>query len=85
MGPDEVWCRLTLTGPAPDIAAVGALARIVLAARDAGGRLDVRDLSPALRELLELAGLLGEVVRQPEDREDPLGVEEGVEAGDAPV
>lgn len=88
MGPVEVWCTITLTGSAcaaPDIALVDALARLALVAGRNGGSLTVTEMSPAVARLLDLAGLLGEVGGQPEDREDVLDVEEGVEATDPPV
>lgn len=61
---------------------VDALARMRLAGRRLG--FEVR-LVPTgeLLELLELCGLV-EVLRQPEERKEPLGVEEEGELGDAP-
>ncbi|MGH4035844.1 STAS domain-containing protein [Actinomycetota bacterium Odt1-20B] len=75
-------------GP-PGLATLDALARAQLAARRAGGRVQLRNPTPALQALLDLAGfseLLGLVVemeRHPEQREPPLRVEEAVESGDA--
>ncbi len=76
----------------PDLATVEGLARLGLTARRAGCRLHLEEVSMALAELLELAGLsreLGvppasarEVVRQAKAGEDPLGVQEGVDATD---
>ncbi len=40
-----------------DLATVEALARLRLVATRAGGRLELRNVPPALAELLELAGL----------------------------
>jgi ABC-type transporter Mla MlaB component len=42
---------------APDLAAVDALARLQLAARRAGGHVEVRGAGDGLRQLLALAGL----------------------------
>lgn len=72
-----------------ELAAVDALARLALAVRRRGGWLRVSGASPELRELVELCGLterLGvERERQPEEREQPLGVQERVDPGDATV
>jgi hypothetical protein len=74
---------------AAELAAVDALARLGLVARRLGCPLRVRRASPELRDLVALCGLterLGvECERQPEQREEPLGVQERVDAGDAPV
>src|SRR3954470_14781418 len=71
-----------------DITLIGTLARIQLLARRQGRRVQVRDASPELRGLLELAGLAGvigvEPLRQPERPED-LGVDEVVQARDPPA
>jgi ABC-type transporter Mla MlaB component len=77
---------------APDVATLDALARLQLAARRAGGRIRLQHACASLRELLALTGL-GEVVplgagsvvqplRQPEQREQPLDVEEEGDPGD---
>jgi hypothetical protein len=42
---------------APDLAAVDRVARLALWAKRMGGRLVISELSPRLRELLDLAGL----------------------------
>ncbi|MGY0018248.1 STAS domain-containing protein [Streptomyces sp. cg35] len=77
-----------------DLATVDALARMQLAARRAGGRIRLRDPSPKLALLIQLAGLAGalgaddsgvEVVRDAEQREPPLRVQEAVEARDPPL
>jgi len=63
----------------PDVGTVDALARMALAARRGGSRLELLDACPDLRELLWLVGLAElavEVVGQPEEREIALGVEE---------
>lgn len=67
---------------APDLAVVEALARLRLAA---GGRVfRVAGAGPALRALLHLVGLV-ELLGEPEEREPPGGVQEGVEPDDLPV
>jgi len=64
-----------------DLGIVDALARLRLAGKRLG--FEVR-LTPTeeLLELLELAGLV-EVLWQPEEREEALGVEEERQLGDA--
>jgi len=52
-------------GP-PDLAVVEALARYQLMARRAGGRMWLKDLSPELADLLDLAGLREEMTDQPD-------------------
>jgi len=66
-----------------DLGTVDALARLRLAGKRLG--FDVR-LTPTeeLLELIELAGLV-EVLWQPEEREQPLGVEEERQLGDSAV
>lgn len=75
--------------PCADLATVGALARASVNARGQGERLCVVNASPELQELIAFAGLeqvlLGRRERQPEEREQPLGVEERREADDPPV
>ena len=82
----DVYARLA--APVVDITLVGALARIQLIARRQGRRVRVRNPSPELCALLELAGLAGAVPvepgRQPEGREE-LRVEEVVQARDPPA
>lgn len=73
---------------APDLALLGALARLALAARSGGWSLRVRDLSRELRELVELAGLTRALGVEPGGEPDlleQLGPEEVVEPGDPPV
>ena len=67
-----------------DLEAVDQLARLHLLARRLGGRLAIRTATPRLRDLLPVVGLLGQVGRQPERREE-LGVEEVVVAHDPAV
>ncbi|MFL5909408.1 MAG: hypothetical protein ACJ768_02400 [Gaiellaceae bacterium] len=66
-----------------DVRTVDALARLKLAGKRLGFRVR---LSPTeeLVELLELVGLV-EVLWEPEEREEPLGVEEEGQLGDAPA
>lgn len=76
-----------------DIGAVGALARLQLVARRAEASLVLRAVPAALRDLIELAGLseqlplddpsVPELGRQPEEREQSLGVEEVADGDDA--
>jgi hypothetical protein len=91
--PDGVAVTMLLEGDArPDLGTVEGLARLGLVARRGGCRMHLREVSPALAELLELAGLsrelgaspesAGEVVREAKRGEDPLGVQEGVDAAD---
>jgi hypothetical protein len=68
-------------GP-PDLAVVEALARFQLMARRAGDRVWLEDVSVALGELLDLAGLRRQMVGQAEGREQVLGVQEEVQADD---
>ena len=75
--------------PCANLATVGALARASLNAWRHGERLCVVNASPELQELIAFAGLeqalLGGRGRQPEEREQPLGVEERREADDPPA
>lgn len=70
----------------PDLATIEALCRFRLAAADEGYAVELRDASPWLRELLDLCGLEGVLPlvdqRQPEEREQPGGVEEEIQPGD---
>jgi anti-anti-sigma regulatory factor len=79
----------------PDVAAVEALARLQVATRRLGRRMHVRNASPDFEALLAFMGL-GEVLpvradlrlevgRQPEEREERLGVEEERELADPAV
>jgi anti-anti-sigma regulatory factor len=69
-----------------DVAAVDALARLQLAARQAGFELRLVHASADLRCLIELTGLAAvlrvEPGRQPEEREQGLGVEEEAQLDD---
>jgi hypothetical protein len=66
-----------------DIGSVDTVARMQLAAKRLGFRLRLAPTEEML-ELLELCGLV-EVLGEPEEREEPLGVEEEGELGDAAV
>jgi hypothetical protein len=78
--------RLTIPlggdGP-PDLAVVEALARFQLMARRAGDLVWLEDVSAALAELLDLAGIRRQMIRQPERREQARGVQEEIQPGDA--
>jgi hypothetical protein len=78
----------------PDIDTVDALARLALAIRRWNCRMLLLDPCPELVELLGLAGLARvlpcaglavEVVGQPEQREEALGVEEERDPDDAAI
>lgn len=71
----------TVVGERRDLAAVDLLARIHLAARRLGATVEVGEMCPELRELLELVGLRelgGELVGQAEQGKKGVSVEEGV-------
>jgi hypothetical protein len=83
----------------PDIGAVDALARLQLAARRSGCRIALQGVRPDMRDLVALMGLT-DVLRcggapstgstfeaggQPEQREEPLRVEEEADPGDPAV
>ncbi|MEU9418249.1 STAS domain-containing protein [Streptomyces sp. NPDC048272] len=68
----------------PGLGAVDAVARLALVARRHGVRLRLTGAGPALRALLGLVGLV-ELLGEPEEREPPGGVQEGVESDDLPV
>jgi anti-anti-sigma regulatory factor len=72
----------------PDVVTVETLARLRLTARRHGARLVVAGAGPHLSDLLRLLGLDGalpEVSRQPEQREQPGGVEEERQGRDPPL
>ncbi|MDQ0992686.1 STAS domain-containing protein [Streptomyces sp. V3I7] len=83
-GAPVVVCDVRALGP-PRLGTVDLLARLELAARRAGGRIRLRRPDRGLLALLDLAGLRFEVEGQTEQREQPLGVQEEVEPGQAPV
>jgi hypothetical protein len=61
---------------APTLGAVDDVARLALLATRLGCRIALAEVSPAMRELLDLAGLRVEVQGQAELGEEPLGVQE---------
>jgi anti-anti-sigma regulatory factor len=68
------------TSLAPTAATIDRIARQHLDARRRGGRIRLRGASADLERLIQLAGLADvlrvEPRRQPEQREEPVGVEE---------
>ncbi|WP_442814936.1 STAS domain-containing protein [Streptomyces sp. NBC_01298] len=82
-GPDGVVCDVRAVA-APTLATVQALARAALTTRRLGIPFRVTGAGPPLRALLHLVGLV-ELLGEPEEREPPGGVEEGVQAGDLPL
>jgi len=87
-GGEDVEVSCDVSELAAEVAAVDALARLALVARRLGCPLKVRRASPELRDLVELCGLtaalgvVGRDGRQPEQREQPVDVEERVDADD---
>jgi hypothetical protein len=73
----------------PDVLTVDALARLQLSARRHGRQLRVRHASDELQDLIDLVGLRKELGleprRQPEQREQRVGVEEERELDDPAV
>jgi hypothetical protein len=87
LGPSGVEvATFVVSGPgAPDLASVDLLARWQLCARHQGGRIAVDPTCAELAELLELAGLTGELggeVCGKSESGEEVGIEEGVEPGD---
>jgi ABC-type transporter Mla MlaB component len=90
LGADRNLLACDVSGVAADLRALDALAQLELAVRRLGGELRIEGVPPALMELALLAGLDDvlsiagsasagsdvETRRQPEQREQPLGVEE---------
>ncbi len=93
------WCRVTLVGPdgtvvasceldgpgSPGLGAVDDLARLALLASRLGGGITLAEVSPAMRELVELAGLCVKMEGQAELGEEPLWIqqrEEEIHPGD---
>jgi ABC-type transporter Mla MlaB component len=87
-GADVLVCDVAALAH-PDAGTIEALARLQLTVRRLGRKVQLRHPSRELGELLDLFGLTDvlcvEPGRQPEEREQPLGVEERVEMGDPPV
>jgi ABC-type transporter Mla MlaB component len=75
-GPYGEAVPLDVSGLAATTGALAALARLRLAAHRTGRTVLLTGASPGLRALLELAGLDGEFEWDPEEREQPGGVEE---------
>jgi hypothetical protein len=77
----------------PDLEAIDAIARLALAARRLGCGVRLEHASPDLRDLVAFAGLaeilpcptdsVAEPARQPEQREEPGGVEEEGDPADS--
>ena len=92
--PTVILCDLAQLTEA-DMGTVDALARLALGARRLGCSISLRDPSSNLCELLAFAGLGDvlprapasgvEVVGEPEQREEPLGIEEEGDPADPPV
>jgi hypothetical protein len=62
VGPDQSSLAMLLAGEGrPDLTVVEGLAWLQLTVRRAGGRMCLQDVSDALGELLDLAGLRREV------------------------
>lgn len=80
-GPVGVVCEASGVA-APTLATVQALARAAVTARRLGVPFRVR-AAPPLRGLLHLVGLV-ELLGEPEQREPPGGVQEGVQPDDPP-
>ena len=72
-----------------DLGTVNLLARMHLRAKRRGATLRVQNASDGLLELIDFTGLSDvlcvEPQRQPEEREDALGVEEERQLGDLSV
>lgn len=68
----------------PDVVTVEALARLRLTARRHGCTLVVDGAGHRLHALIDLLGL-SQPLGEPEQREQPVGVEEGVDARDPPA
>jgi hypothetical protein len=82
----EVWCRVTMVGAdgtpvasgvlegshGPRLGAVDDLARLALHAKRLGGSIHLAEVSPALRFLLDLVGLVVEMEGQAEGGKESL-------------
>jgi ABC-type transporter Mla MlaB component len=90
---DPVVCQVGALDP--DAVTIDVLARVQLAARRQGRRIELEGVSSELLELLVFAGLVEvlplvaasgvEPRGQPEEREQALGVEEEADPGDRAV
>lgn len=92
MGGDAPWARVVVVGAdgstvsvilrgkgRPDISVLDVLARWQLSARRSGGELRLEDACSELETLLEFAGLSREVGGKPEDGEQRLNLQEGID------
>ncbi|MDK9497341.1 STAS domain-containing protein [Streptomyces katrae] len=79
-----VTCDARAAAEPPTLATVDALARMALTAKRHGAPFTVTGAAPRLQALLHLVGL-GELLRQPEQREPPRRVQEGVQPDDPPL
>lgn len=71
-----------ILAPAAGLDLVEFLARLQLDLRREGDRLIVDSPAQPLRELLQLVGLRAQLIGEAEDREQLVGLEEGVDARD---
>ena len=90
MASPQRWCRITVVGPsgsplatfvltgsgAPNLGAVDHVARLALLGARLGGCVTLAEVSSAMRELLELAGLDVEVEGQTEGGEETVRIQE---------
>jgi hypothetical protein len=87
--PSSIVLSIDVHELAPSAVTVDILARLVLAARLLGAELQLENPTRELRELASFMGLsepLGiEPWREPEQREQRLGIEEERELGDPPA
>lgn len=80
VGADGSTVSVILRGEGyPDLSVIDVLARWQLNARRCGGQLRLEDVCSELEALLDFAGLRQEVGGQPEDREQRLHLEEGID------
>ncbi len=92
MGADAPWARVVVVGAngstlsvilrgegRPDLSVIDVLARWQLSARRSGGELRLEDVCSELETLLDFAGLRREVGGKPEDGEQRLHLEEGID------
>jgi len=83
IAPDGSRAVVILAGSRdPDLAVVDTLSRLRLAACRCGRWMHVENAAGPLTELLELAGLLGEMCGKPEDGKDPVCIQEGMDLRD---
>jgi len=89
----QTWCRVTWVGPGgvaiarcllegagtPGLWAVDTVCRLALATSRQGGSIMLTEVSPAMRSLLDLAGLAFEVEGETELGKQALGRQQGQE------